>query len=82
MLSRPESRIHEADVILSRRLLVPGSEAYKSYYQIHPEFLEADEHSRNAAGLLSAKSRYFHTGTYASAEANFKVNEYLGGLTH
>ena len=82
VLSRPDNRIHEADVVLSRRLLVPGSEAYESYYQIHPEFLEADEHSRNAAGLLSANSRYFHTGTYAAAEANFEVIEYLGGLIH
>lgn len=80
ILSRPDRRIHEADVVLSRRLLVPGSEDYKSYYQLHPEFLEADEHSRSAAGLLDAKSRYFHTGTFAAAEANFEVIGYLGGL--
>ncbi|MEA3460248.1 MAG: 4Fe-4S dicluster domain-containing protein [Bacteroidota bacterium] len=82
VLSRPDRRVHEADVVLSRRLLLPGSEAYNSYYQLHPEFRKADEHSRNAAGLLSNTSRYFHTGTYAAAEANFEVIEYLGGLIH
>jgi len=82
VLARPERRIHEADVVLSRRLLVPGSEAYNSYYQLHPEFLEADEQARNAAGLLGTKSRYYHPGTYAAAEANFEVIEYLGGLIH
>ncbi len=81
-LGRPEKRVNEADVVLSRRLLVPGSEAYDSYYQLHPEFLEADERSRRAPGLLDHRSRYFHTGTYAAAEANFEIIDYLGGLIH
>ena len=81
-LSRPVKRVHEADVVLSRRLLIPDTESFDSYYKLHPEFLEADERSRRAPGLLDHRSRYFHTGTYAAAEANFEVIEYLGSLTH
>jgi ferredoxin len=82
ILPHPEKRIHEADLVLSRRLLVPGTEEYDAYYQLHPEFLKADEKSRNSAGLLDYKSRYFDAGTYAAAKANFDVIEYLGRLTH
>jgi len=57
---RPAKRIHEADVVLSRRLLLPGSESHKSYYRSHPEFLEADEKARKAPGLLGHNSLYFH----------------------
>jgi ferredoxin len=77
---RPVNRVHEADVVLSRRLLKPGSEAYKSYYQLHSEFQEADDRSRKAPGLLDGGARYFHTGTFAAAKANFEVIDYLGGL--
>ncbi len=80
ILSRPVDRVHEADAVLSRRLLIPGSDAYNSYYELHPEFLEADERSRKAPGLLDHKSRYFHTGTYAAATANFEVIDYLGAF--
>ncbi len=79
VLNRPLRRVHEADVVLSRRLLIPGSEAYNSYYQLHPEFHEADDRSRKAPGLLDHRSRYFHMGTFAAAKANFEVIDYLGG---
>lgn len=79
---RPAKRVHEADVVLSRRLLAPGSEAYDSYYRLHPEYLETDEKSRNAPGLLDHQARYFHTGTFAAARANFDLIDYLGALTH
>ncbi len=82
ILNRPVNRVHEANVVLSRRLLIPGTDAYDSYYKLHPEFLEADERSRKAPGLLGQHSRYFNTGTFAAADANFEVCEYLGGLIH
>jgi reductive dehalogenase len=81
-LGRPVKRIHEADVVLSRRLLVPGSEAYNAYYQLHPEFLETDERARSAPGLFDQDSRYYHAGSYAAAKANGEVIDYLGKLTH
>ena len=79
---RPVKRIHEADVVLSRRLLVPGSEAYESYYKNHPEFLEADEKSRRAPGLFDQRSRYYHAGSYAAALANQNVIDHLGTLVY
>ncbi len=82
ILPRPDKRVHEADVVLSRRLLAPGSEAYNSYYQLHPEFRDPDDRSRQAAGLLNKSARYFHTGTFAAANANFEVIDFLGALTH
>jgi reductive dehalogenase len=80
--TRPVKRIHEADVVLSRRFLAPGSEAYEAYYQVHPEFRPADDRSRSAPGLLDKNAHYFQTGTFAAARANFKVVEFMGGLIH
>lgn len=69
----PSTRVHEADAVLSRRLLLPETKEYKSYYNLHPERKEADDHSRLAPGLLSEKARYFHPGTFAAAKANFEI---------
>lgn len=82
ILARPVKRIHEANVILSRRLLQPGGEAYDSYYKLHPEFLEADEKARKAPGLFDEYSRYFHAGSYAAALANQEIIDHLGKLVH
>ena len=79
---RPVKRMHEADAVLSRRLLVPGSKAYESYYKLHPEFQPADDRSRSSPGLLSNNARYFHTATFSAARANFEVIDFLGGLVH
>jgi ferredoxin len=79
---RPVKRIHEADTVLSRRLLAPGSQSYEAYYQVHPEFRAADDSSRGAPGLLDNRAHYFHTGTFAAAKANFEVIGFLGGLVH
>jgi ferredoxin len=79
---QPVKRVHEADAVLSRRLLVPGSKAYESYYKLHPEFQTADDQSRISPGLLSNRARYFHTGTFSAARANFEVIDFLGGLIH
>lgn len=76
----PSKRVDEADAVLSRRLLIPGSEAYKKYYQEHPEYLTPDQRSRESPGLLDSKARYYHPGTFAAARANFEVIEHLGEL--
>lgn len=74
-------RLHEADVVLSRRLLQPGTPAYDSYYREHPEFKEGDERSRSAPGLLNPGSRYYHAALYAAGRANFEVIENLASLS-
>ncbi len=78
----PSSRVHEADAVLSRRLLKPGTKDYDSYYADHPEFKIADDRSRNAPGLLDKHSRYFNQGPFAAARANFQIVEFLGELAH
>ena len=78
----PSERIHEADAVLSRRLLTSGTKAYESYYASHPEFQEADDRSRSAPGLLHEKARLFEAGTFAASKANFQIIDYLGSLTH
>jgi reductive dehalogenase len=78
----PSRRFHEADAVLSRRLLNPGSEAYSSYYKYHPEFIEQDDRSRQSPGLLSRDARYFDPGTFAAAKANFDIISHLGSQTH
>jgi ferredoxin len=74
--------MHEADAVLSRRLLNPGSKTYDSYYSRHPEFREADDRSRKAPGLLDEKARYFEPGTFAASKANFQIIDFLGTRTH
>ncbi|MEN8201552.1 MAG: 4Fe-4S dicluster domain-containing protein [Bacteroidota bacterium] len=78
----PSGRIHEADAVLSRRLLTPGTKSYDSYYAEHPDFREADERSRKAPGLLDEKARYYEPGTFAASKANFQLIDFLGNLTH
>ncbi|MCK4748800.1 MAG: hypothetical protein KAT15_17220, partial [Bacteroidales bacterium] len=78
----PSRRFHEADAVLSRRLLNPGTEAYNSYYQLHPESRDQDDRSRRAPGLLSRNARSYHPGTFAAAKANFEIIDFLGSLTH
>lgn len=78
----PKKRFHEAEAVLSRRLLIPGTEAYDSYYQAYPEHKEADDKSRSAPGLLSPASRFNHKATFAASKANFQLIDFLGALTH
>jgi ferredoxin len=78
----PSKRVHEADAVLSRRLLIPGTASYESYYSKHPERKEPDDLSRQSPGLLSSQSRYHQPVTFAAARANFQIIEFLGNMTH
>jgi ferredoxin len=77
----PTQRFHEADSVLSRRLLQPGTTAYDLYYQHHPEFKLPDDRSRSESGLLSDTSRYYRPGSFQAARANFRLIEWMGPLT-
>lgn len=78
----PTQRVHEADAVLSRRLLHPGTETYDLYYQQNPQFKEADDRSRQSPGLLNEKAHYYHPGSFAAAKANFELIEFMSELTH
>jgi reductive dehalogenase len=74
--------MHEADAVLSRRLLHPGTQEYHSFYNLRPEFKEVDDQSRKQPGLLSMQARFYDPGTFAASKANFEVINYLGVHTH
>lgn len=78
----PIRRIHEADLVLSRRLLDRGTPAYEAYYNLHPEFRNPDDRSREAPGLLSPHSRHHQPGSFAAAKANFKIIDILNAPHH
>ncbi len=78
----PSKRYHEADAVLSRRLLTPGTDAYDVYYKKNPLRQTDDDHARHSPGLLSDHSKYYHPETFAASKANFHVIESLGKLTH
>ncbi len=73
-------RFHEADSVLSRRRLVPGTEDFKAYYKENPQFREADDKARKNPGLLSPASHYYEPVTFAAAAASFRVTEHLHEL--
>ncbi len=77
----PSKRLHEADTVLSRRLLVPGTAAYKSYYKLNPDFREIDDRARETPGLLSEEGGYYHPATFTASKANFEIIDFLGHLT-
>jgi len=76
----PKHRVHEADAVLSRRLLTPGTAAYEAYYKAHPDQKEADDKSRQNPGLLSNSSKHQDKATFAAARANFQIIDFLGTL--
>jgi len=78
----PKNRFHEADAVLSRRKLEPGTKAYNTYYSLHPDHKEPDDKSRNTPGLLAHGSRYYHPKSFAAANANFQLIEFMAALTH
>ena len=76
----PGNRFHEADAVLSRRKLIPGSDDYKIYYEQQPEYQAPDDQARSKPGLLSEDSRYFDQGTFSASEANFILTDHLHSL--
>jgi ferredoxin len=76
----PRHRFHEEDAVLSRRLLEPGTDAYKAYYKKYPERRDPDDQARNNPGLLSPASSHHHPVTYAAAHAGFTVTGHLHSL--
>lgn len=78
----PAGKFHEADAVLSRRLLEQGTDRYEHYYRQHPEFRDTDDRARDSPGLLSPDSKYFDISTFSAAQANFRLIESLASLTH
>lgn len=75
--STPAGRIDERDIMFSRRLLVPGSERYREYYDRHPERESKDQRFRGAPGLLREGSSMHHPLMFAAADASFDTVEQM-----
>ena len=78
----PVERFHEADAVLSRRLLQPGTAIYNSYYDAHSGYKQRDDRSREEPGLLASGSLYYDPATFTAAKANFQITDHIGSLTH
>lgn len=73
-------RFHEEDAVLSRRLLKPGTKAYKEYYSRFPERKVPDDGARANPGLLSDEAPYYDPWTFGAARANFILTDQLHSL--
>ncbi len=69
----PQTRVDERETMFARARLKPDSQAYKSYYELHPDHLAVDERIRALPGLLSPTALKAHPLHFAAAEASFMV---------
>ncbi len=73
----PPRNVDERDVIFSRMKIQPGTPGWEEYYSSHRDEEEQDTIARALPGLLSEKSQFYNRLTFASADANFGIIEYL-----
>ena len=69
----PISRIDERDIMFSRRLLEPGSERFRTYYEMRPENVPLDEKFREQPGLLAKGSKAYDPVTFAASKVTFET---------
>jgi len=73
----PRGRIDERDIMFSRALLRPGTEAFREYYAANPEKLTADDAWRAKPGLLKRGASSYHRLAFSAADASFTTIEHL-----
>ncbi len=73
----PTTQIDERDTMFSRNELIPGTDAFKAYYQRKPEHKKPDDNFRAKAGLLQPGTSQYHPAAFASANASFETIEAL-----
>ncbi len=69
--SHPTHQVDEREIIFARARLVPGSERYQKYYQVHPQHKSPDDSSRKKPGLLSPDASLTDPLQSAAADASF-----------
>lgn len=69
----PIIQIDERDTMFSRNELIPGTEAYDSYYEHKPTNRDPDDNFRTKAGLLKPGSSQYRPIQFASADASFET---------
>jgi len=73
--SNPKPGYDERNIMFSRRLLQPGSERFKEYYDLHPEKLALDNLFREKPGLLEKGAKFYDTFLSNAALASFDTVE-------
>ncbi len=74
---RPSHRVDERDIMFARGRLRPDSPEFDAYYQMRPENLTGDNHTRSFPGLLSLDAEKAEPVAFAAADACFRVTEAL-----
>ncbi len=70
-------RVDERDIMFARGRLRPDSPEFDAYYQMRPENLSSDNHTRSLPGLLSPDAEKAEPLAFAAAEACFNITEAL-----
>ena len=73
----PRGRIDERDIMFSRALLRPASEAFREYYAANPDNKIPDDEWRAKPGLLQPGSSSYHRLAFSAADASFTTIEHL-----
>ena len=71
----PTNRFDERDIMFARARLQPGSERYKTYYAMRPEYEAVDNLFRAQPGLLSPDAKYADPLLFAAPEASFTLTD-------
>jgi len=74
---RPSHRVDERDIMFARGRLRPDSPEFDAYYQMRPENLTGDNHTRSFPGLLSLDAEKAEPFAFAAADACFRVCDAL-----
>jgi len=74
---RPSHRVDERDIMFARGRLRPDTPEFDAYYQMRPEKLTGDNHTRSLPGLLSLDAEKAEPVAFAAADACFRVTEAL-----
>lgn len=73
----PRKRIDERDIMFSRRLLEPGTERFREYYEANPEKRAPDNAFRANPGLMGRGSSAWHPLAFPAADASFATIAHL-----
>lgn len=75
-----KERFDERRTVFARNKLIPGSERFRSYYELHPEDLAKDDAWRRNPGLLSPQAAFAEPLSFAATDASFMTLATLGPM--
>jgi ferredoxin len=75
-----QKRIDERTIMFSRKELIPGSDTFKKYYELHPHHKEMDDDFRKKPGLLDDQASYYDPLMFNSSKATFETVDGLANV--